>query len=109
MPADIVLVDPPEELWRIEWKEPPLRYSFISASDAAQDNAGNRFDIPGVGVLYAATRPVGAFAETTAQFRPNASLIKDGCSRERRPSPADTRATRRDLAVTAYTAILENR
>jgi RES domain. len=75
MPAELTLVDPPAALWRVEWKNPPLRYSHISPVDASLDAAGNRFDVPGAGVLYAATDPEGAFAETTAHFRPKASLI----------------------------------
>lgn len=75
MAAERTLVDPPTALWRVEWKDPALRYSHISPVDASLDGAGNLFDVPGAGVLYAATQPEGAFAETTAHFRPKASLI----------------------------------
>lgn len=75
MQAELTLVDPPATLWRVEWRNPPLHYSRISPVDASLDGAGNRFDVPGAGVLYAATQPEGAFAETTAHFRPKASLI----------------------------------
>ncbi len=37
-------------------------------------SGGNRFDVPGGRVLYAATKPKGAFAETLARFRPTASM-----------------------------------
>src|SRR5665213_505125 len=76
MPAEVALVDPPDNLWCVEWKEPPLRFSSISPAEAVVDGAGNRFDIPGAGVLYAATTPEGSFAETMAHYRPKASLIE---------------------------------
>lgn len=70
------LVDPPTTLLRVERFESPLRYSQISAETAALDHAGNRFDVPGAGVLYAASTAQGAFAETTAHFRHSASLLE---------------------------------
>lgn len=76
MPAELALVDPPDTLWRVERKEPPLRFSHILPAEAAVDGAGNRFDIPGAGVLYAATTPAGSFVETMAHYRPKASLIE---------------------------------
>jgi hypothetical protein len=76
MPAELALAEPPEKLWRVERKTPPLGFSYISPAEATVDGAGNRFDIPGAGVLYAATTPAGSFAETMAQFRPKASLIE---------------------------------
>jgi len=60
----------------VERPEPPLRFSWISAESAAVDDVGNRFDIAGAGVLYAATTAQGALAETSAHFRPKASLIE---------------------------------
>ncbi|NNC14085.1 RES family NAD+ phosphorylase [Planctomonas sp. JC2975] len=74
-PEAPVLVDPPAELFRVERRDPPLRYSRIRAEDAANDRGGNRFDVPGGGVLYAATTAQGALAETTASFRPSASIL----------------------------------
>lgn len=74
MPAELALVDPPSLLWRVERVDPALRFSRINAVDAAQDRAGNRFDVPGAGVLYGATQPQGAYAETLAGFRPSATL-----------------------------------
>lgn len=71
-----MLVEPPATLLRVERLESPLRYSRISASSAGLDHAGNRFDVPGAGVLYAATTAQGAFAETTAHFRQSASLLE---------------------------------
>src|SRR3990170_1821236 len=77
MPASprLALVDVPKRIWRVERVDRPLRFSKINAVDAARLRSGNRFDVPGAGVLYAATRPEGAFAETLAPFRPAASLL----------------------------------
>ena len=74
MPAEPPVVDPPATLHRVERIAPPLVFSRINAIDAALDSAGNRFDVPGAAVLYAATTAAGAFAETLARFRPSASL-----------------------------------
>jgi len=71
----LALIDPPVRLWRVERENPPLQLTRINAVDAALDRSGNRFDIPGAGVLYAATTAEGAYAETLAGFRPPASLI----------------------------------
>ena len=57
--ADLHLVDAPDVTWRVERTSPPLVFSKISPIDAA-GRAGNRFDVPGAGVLYTATEPVGA-------------------------------------------------
>lgn len=72
MPAEPALLNPPNVLWRVERISPTLRFSWINAVDAESDREGNRFDVPGGGVLYAATDPRGAYAETIAQFRPSA-------------------------------------
>lgn len=61
---------PPEILYRVGRNSGLLNYSTISPSDAALPNAGNRFDVPGGGVLYAATARTGCFVETLARFRP---------------------------------------
>ena len=74
MPAELVLCEPPSALYRVERISPVLSFSRINAVDAALDTAGNRFDVPGAGVLYGATSATGAFAETLAVFRPSSSL-----------------------------------
>jgi len=76
MPAELALVDPPAELYRVERTIPPLRFSRIDAVDAALDRAGNRFDVPGAAVLYGASSREGALAETLARFRPSARLAQ---------------------------------
>ena len=64
----------PPLMWRVERVSDPLRFARIEAADATLET-GNRFDVAGAGVLYAATAPVGAFAETLASFRPSSSLL----------------------------------
>lgn len=77
MPASpgLVLIEAPSRLWRVERVDPPLQFSRINAVDVNLERAGNRFDVPGAGVLYGASSPEGAYAETLAPFRPSASLI----------------------------------
>lgn len=50
-----------------------LQFSHLSAEDAVSPHGGNRFDVPGAGVLYAATDPQGCFTETLARYRPTAA------------------------------------
>ena len=76
VPDHLVLVGPPAVLLRVERTERELQFSRINAETAALDGSGNRFDVPGGGVLYAASSAQGAFAETTAHFRPSASLLE---------------------------------
>ena len=63
------------ELWRVGRTANPLRFSSIQAEDAASPTGGNRFDVPGGEVLYAATTAEGAFAETISRFRPTAASL----------------------------------
>lgn len=101
MPAEPRLVEAPEVLWRVERATAALRFSSISPVDAESDGAGNRFDVPGGGVLYAATNPGGAYAETIAHFRPSAlapELDEVGLESGRVPYgalPREWRASRR--------------
>ena len=53
------------------------------------DRAGNRFDIPGAGVLYGATKAEGGFAETLAGFRRRASMV--GAFLDLTPEPGRVR------------------
>jgi hypothetical protein len=86
--AELALAEAPALMWRVERAKPPLRFSRIDPVDAMNDRAGNRFDVPGAGVLYASTTPQGAFAETLGGFRPSASLIARLAARTRGPVPA---------------------
>jgi hypothetical protein len=65
----------PSVLWRVGRSSNPLNFSEIGPEDAALSSGGNRFDVPGGQVLYAATKPQGAFAETLARFRPTAGML----------------------------------
>lgn len=51
-----------------------MRFSQIAPADVPLPRAGNRFDVPGGGVLYCATEPAGCYAETLARFRPSAAV-----------------------------------
>lgn len=75
MPAELALVAAPSPLWRVERVDPPLRFSRLNSVDAMNERAGNRFDVPGAGVLYGATSAEGGYAETLAGFRPRASMV----------------------------------
>lgn len=43
---------PTGQLWRVGRRASPYRFSEITPEIDAQDNAGNRFDVLGGGVLY---------------------------------------------------------
>lgn len=73
MLAEPATVEAPPLLSRVERAEPPLRFSRLNPVDALNARAGNRFDVPGAGVLYGATEATGAYAETLAGFRAKAS------------------------------------
>lgn len=62
-------------MWRVARRAAPFRPSTTSPSDAALARAGNRFDVPGVGVVYLATELEGCFAETLACFRLSTSAV----------------------------------
>lgn len=64
----------PTSLWRVGRASSPVHFSAIDPVDAAVATAGNRFDVPGGEVLYAASKPSGAFAETIARMRPTARM-----------------------------------
>lgn len=73
--AELALVDAPAVTWRVERATSDLRFSRIDVIDAS-GSTGNRFDVPGAGILYTATTKGGAFAETLARFRPTTGLIE---------------------------------
>lgn len=72
--AEGKVVNAPRALWRVGRSTDPLHFSAIDPEDAASKNGGNRFDVPGGRVLYAASAPEGAFAETLARFRPTTAM-----------------------------------
>lgn len=68
------LRDPKGLLHRIGRATDPMYFATISASDSALRNAGNRFDVPGGGVMYCATELETCYAETLARFRPTPKI-----------------------------------
>lgn len=79
-----------------------MRFSEIDALDAELPDVGNRFDVVGGGVLYAATDKVGAYKETIAYFRPAASslALTDSGLMNLGSLPAEWRDTRRMVSLT---------
>lgn len=76
------LVGPPKSIKRIGRVDSALRFSRISPEDNELRNAGNRYDVPGGGVLYGAVSEATCFAETVARFRPSPKMreiLKEHC------------------------------
>lgn len=67
-------VEAPGRLYRVARADGPLRFAQIDPADVPLPNAGNRFDVPGGGVLYCATMSTGCYAETLSRFRPSAAV-----------------------------------
>lgn len=65
-----------KRLFRVARADNPFYWAEISAEDSPRKHAGNRFDVPGHGVLYFATDLEGAYAETLARFRPSPAIRK---------------------------------
>lgn len=63
-------------LCRVARAESPFHWSEISAEDSPRKHVGNRFDVPGHGVMYFASDLEGAYAETLARFRPSPKIRK---------------------------------
>lgn len=63
------------KLVRVGRTTDPLWFSRLDPIDALNTTSGNRFDVPGAGVLYASTARVTCFRETLARFRPSAGII----------------------------------
>lgn len=61
---------PPEQIYRIGRNGSPLHYSCIKPEDAQLAKAGNRFDVAGGGVLYAASQRAACYGETLSRLRP---------------------------------------
>lgn len=74
MPTEPVVVDIPPNVYRVCRAKDPLRFSRISPEDNELDTAGNRFDVPGGGVLYAATGAAACYGETLARMRPTPKI-----------------------------------
>lgn len=66
----------PGQAWRIARRNSVARFSEIRPEDAMLPNSGNRFDVSGAGVLYAASEPAACFGETLARFRPSPKVVE---------------------------------
>lgn len=69
------LVDAPTVMWRVARAHQGTRFSEIDPADALLPRAGNRFDVPGGGVLYTATDLVGCYREVLARLRPAPGMV----------------------------------
>lgn len=65
---------PSGPLWRVGRASKPCWFSQISPEIDALNRAGNRFDVLGSGVMYAASTRLGALAETLQGFRPTTTV-----------------------------------
>ncbi len=97
-------VDIPDRVWRVALIPSGQRFSEIAPDDALLPDAGNRFDVPGGGILYCATTPRGSFLETLAGKRVSpkmAALVRDDPSGFMPPNsiPASWRDERRLFTV----------
>ncbi|NRD09200.1 RES family NAD+ phosphorylase [Rathayibacter agropyri] len=90
-------------LWRVGRASDPARFATVDPIDASTSTAGNRFDVPGGAVLYAATEPSGAYAETISRFRPTSrmrALAHDPAYMLPGSVPADWRLNRKLIEIT---------
>lgn len=103
-------VGAPPLLYRVARSDTAMRFSQIDPADVPLPSAGNRFDVPGGGVLYCASQPTGCYAETLARFRPSAAvraavLDEDAKFMVCGGVPADWRARRVKVALEAVDAL----
>jgi hypothetical protein len=61
---------PTGTVYRVARHDGALRHSEITPADNRSGRAGNRYDVVGGGVLYAASTVRTCFAETMSRFRP---------------------------------------
>ncbi len=77
-PATAVI---PALVYRVGRRRGLMHFSAITPEDAELPTAGNRYDVAGGAVLYAATEAVACYAETLSRFRPTprmVALFEDG-------------------------------
>jgi hypothetical protein len=72
--SEPISISAPDVVYRVARSNGPLNFSSITPEDAQLPKAGNRFDVPGGSVLYAATEVAACFAETVARFRPSLAM-----------------------------------
>lgn len=68
--SEPAVVEIPHAIFRVARSRGLLTFSRITPEDAELRTAGNRFDVPGGAVLYAASTVIACYAETLARFRP---------------------------------------
>ena len=93
-------VEAPRTLHRVAIASRGLAFAYIDPVDAVMPFTGNRFDVPGGGVLYCCTAVEGCYRETLARLRPSpraASLDEDSDNHFMRAGcvPASWRDARR--------------
>ncbi|PFG44992.1 RES domain-containing protein [Georgenia soli] len=69
------LVTAPDVMWRVARLGMGTRFSEIEPADALSQNAGNRFDVVGGGVLYTSTDIEGCYREVLARLRPAPGMV----------------------------------
>lgn len=69
-------VDVAGQVWRVARLGKGTEFSHIDAADAQSPSAGNRFDVMGGGVLYAATTEEGCYREVLARLRPASNMSR---------------------------------
>lgn len=108
MPLEPRTVEAPSTLHRVAIASRGLTFAYIDPVDAVMRYTGNRFDVPGGGVLYCCTEVEGCYRETLARLRPSpraASLDEDSDNHFMRAGcvPASWRDARR-----VFTLALDN-
>jgi len=73
---DVATVGSSGSLWRVGRNPEPLTVVAPTAHNLRAKRAGNRFDVPGAGVIYCSSTLEGCFAETLACFRPKLDLAE---------------------------------
>ncbi|MGC5629553.1 RES family NAD+ phosphorylase [Georgenia sp. Z1344] len=102
-------VEAPDRIWRVARLGKGTEFSFIDPAEALSPHAGNRFDVVGGGVLYAATDIEGCYREVLARLRPSPAMVElaeDGGEHMRPGSiAADWRQTRRRFELATPAAL----
>jgi hypothetical protein len=103
----VAVAVPQGPLWRVARRGAEFRFSQIDADVAADSRLGNRFDIPGWGVLYAASRPEGAFAEVLQGFRPTAATLAAAARDDGHMAPSSVPQDWREKRVLSRFTVVE--
>ncbi len=92
-------VSTPDVVHRVAISTRGLSYSHLEAAEADLPSAGNRFDVPGAGVLYCCTELEGCYRETLARLRtsPRMRIAHAGPPQEIGSSDRALRAVAREF------------